>query len=593
MVRLMMKSFRLYFLAATCFALTSCVADRLAFWRDDALLKPYQVEGLEDSLETQTYISSIIQSRQGDLEISKDDDPAQMYSYHQENLRRDIAKAMRAKGFYDAQVSYVDADDHGTFMIDAGKRSVLSSLSISPDKYQNYMDGLVLKAGDPLDAVNILAAQKKIYNAIEKDSCSAGLKVSHKARLNTQTHQSAVIFIVEQGKPAIFGAVSFDGMEHVKTEFLHKVVKWKEGACFKRNEVDKAKEKLIGTGLFSRVDVILPENLNRGGNVPVSFVLKERAERTVKAGLSYYTDEGVRLSAGWEHRNFFGSGEKLNADLALSVQEQSIKGALSKPYFLRDDQSLNFRTMLERKDTDAFEEFGLSTGFNIKRQFNKRLSAGLGADVSLTRITDEGEEAQNFGLLSPIADILYDSRDNTLDPHKGWLLSSSVQPFMDILGETSPFFKTKASAQSYYALHDDVVLAGRFKFGSIFGTDTQDLPATERFFAGGGGSVRGFAYQEVGPFKDGDPEGGRSLAEGSLELRYKFTDTLGMVAFVDAGHVGDQIVPTFSDMAVGAGLGARYYTDFGPLRFDVGVPVSGDENTDQKFQVYISIGQAF
>ena len=134
----------------------------------------------------------------------------------------------------------------------------------------------------------------------------------------------------------------------------------------------------------------------------------------------------------------------------------------------------------------------------------------------------------------------------------------------------------------------------RASVGSIVGSSRSNVPRSKRFFAGGGGSIRGFGYQEAGPEDDsGDPIGGRSLFEASGEFRFKVTDSIGMVAFVDAGNVYETNYPDLSeDLYVGAGLGLRYYTGFGPVRFDVGVPVTERGNADA-FQIYISLGQAF
>ena len=588
-----MKLRNVLILTLCCGMLSSCVADRLAFWRSDSLKKQYVVQGLEDDSATDLYVSTLIKSRVKNIEIENNEDYAQTLEYHEEALRRDVTKAMRSKGYYDAQVTFSDEDEVGHYNVQSGTQTRLSKINIHPKIYAKYLSDLPVSAKDALDSSLVLMAQSQLYKTLQKESCAFDLDVSHKALLNTKTNTAELTYYIKQGKPATFGDISFSGNKKTKESYLEKRAGWDEGACFRRDKIEAVREKFLGSGLFSRVDANLPGNVSEGGEIPVTFKLNERAQRSVKAGLSYYTDEGIGATFGWEHRNFLGGAEKLSADLTLSMLEQSIETTLTSPFFLRDDQSLSLHTKLDREDTEAYEELGIGFGAGIKRKINKRLSANIGTDFRLSRINEENEDSKSFALLSSKASLRYDSRDNTLDPHKGWLLNAGVEPFIDVLGESSPFVKTEASAQSYYELHDRVVIAGRVKLGSVAGTGTSDIPATERFFAGGGGSVRGFGYQEVGPYEDGDPAGGRSLAEGSLEVRYKMSDTLGAVAFIDAGDVSDQVFPEFKDVSLGAGLGLRYYTDFGPLRFDVGVPLSGDDNTDQNYQVYISIGQAF
>jgi translocation and assembly module TamA len=120
-----------------------------------------------------------------------------------------------------------------------------------------------------------------------------------------------------------------------------------------------------------------------------------------------------------------------------------------------------------------------------------------------------------------------------------------------------------------------------------------DVPGDDRFYSGGGGSVRGYAFQAIGPFAANDtPLGGRSLAEASIEGRARLTDRIGAVAFIDAGNVSDEEYPTFDNLRAGIGVGVRYMTPAGPLRLDVATPLNPSDR-DEAVQVYISIGQAF
>jgi translocation and assembly module TamA len=136
------------------------------------------------------------------------------------------------------------------------------------------------------------------------------------------------------------------------------------------------------------------------------------------------------------------------------------------------------------------------------------------------------------------------------------------------------------------------VIAGRARAGSIPGIERNDLAPSRRYYAGGGGSVRGFGYQELGPrAPDGDPIGGRSLNEFAIEARYRFGN-FGIVPFVDAGQVYEGVLPKGSDLRFGAGIGGRFYTNFGPLRVDVATPIARKKG-ESAVSLYISIGQAF
>ena len=582
-----MRIFDCLLIVVCCGLLSGCVADRLNFWSNSQDVKKYEVVGLSDGDPIKSYVTSVI--GYGVAGMPKDTDGI---NFAQESLRLDVLKALRSKGYYDARVTFADGYV-GTYNVISGDVTRIKSVEIIPDSYANMLSDLSVSDGDPLDSSVVLAAQSKLYNALQVDNCAFALSVAHKVILDPKTRTAELKFYVEQGRKASFGTVSFTGSQGVDQTYLRHMIPWTEGDCFRNDLIASLRDAVMDTGLFEGVDVKLPEKAEEINVIPVEFVLKEKLQRSVRAGVSYYTNEGPGAVIGWEHRNFLGAGETFNADLTLSLREQSLKSKLSKPHFLRKNQSLVFKSSLNREDTDAYENLEIETGVGIKRAVRKYLSAHVGGGLKITRINEDNVDTKNYALFSPYTSLLYDSRDNMLDPHSGLVLSTSLSPFIDVLGQSDPFVRAKVGLQSYYNLSDKAVVAGRLNVGSILGSDTDNIPATERFYAGGGGSVRGFGYQEVGPFEDGDPSGGRSLIEGTVEARFKMSNTLGAVFFVDAGQVSDKVIPNFDNMSIGAGAGLRYYTDFGPIRFDVGVPINGKDNNSQNYQIYISIGQAF
>lgn len=565
------------------------VGDTLMFWKDKdeketVEIPKIEVEGLDKKEELKTFIETIITDTFEDVESEEDLD------YAQEIIATNVNKAMQSKGYYNADVEY----KYGNIRIQPGSVTRIGAITITPQSHEPRLKDLKLKANDPLDADAVFNAQSKLYKDIQDKNCAVETDVRHRVFLNQQTQKADIYFEVIQSKDAKFGDLTFSGNKTVKNKYLKKLTKWEEGNCFDQNKIQDMRTKILQTNLFQNVAVELPDDAAKRDIVPVDLQLQERKHRTVKAGVSYYTDEGIGTTLGWEHRNYFGSGEKLAAELSASMLEQSLGLNLSKPYFLHPKQSLSLYTELSREENDAFTSLGLDVGASIKRNVSKKYSWSTGLDLSFEQIEEDGEDDKEiFGLLKPFIALNYDSRDKPLDAKKGLLAFIKARPTFDILGESDPFIKNEAGVQTYFEVKDDIVLASRFKFGTILGNSTEDLPATERFYSGGGGSVRGFGFQDIGPFEDGDPVGGRSLIEISNEARFKVTETLGGVIFVDAGKVDDLIFPGFDDIAIGAGAGVRYYTGFGPLRFDVGVPLQGDENTDQSYQFYISIGQAF
>ena len=577
-------------------ALSGCLEDISPFSQNT----DYSINGIQDDQDTKDYLNKILRERLVE-DIDYDEDSEEFRraaAAREETIAADLKKALKAKGYYDAEIEFVDNENEdlqGSYEIYTGPQYTISSITIEPENMAKNFDASIIKTGDVLEAQPVLDAQSKLYENIQKDKCYFSLDVQHAVILDEDNKTGQLIYTADIGPSATFGPAIFEGQSSVELSYLNKLITWKKGDCFRQEKIRSLITKLLETGLFVRAESKLPEAPDQDGTVPVTIQLKERDHRSVKAGVSYYTDEGAGITLGWEHRNILGSGEKLEAELNVSQINQSLDLDFTKPFFIRKDQSLEINGALRQQDTDAYEEKALDFGGSIKRQFNKRLSGNTGAQFTFSEITDE-DGTDTYGLLSFPNALTFDNRDNPLDPHKGWHLKASIEPFYDMLGESDPFTKIEAGARTYFNLIEDpdLVLALRANIGSIVGASTANVPATERFYAGGGGSIRGFGYQEVGPFDDdGDPSGGRSLLTGSTELRLKFTDTIGGVAFVDAGSVSEESTINTDNLSVGAGVGIRYYTNFGPLRFDIATPLNQKDNLDQNYQFYISIGQAF
>lgn len=562
----------------------------------------YKIEGESDDLETRTYLQDILDERikEKTKDLAKEEDiRARQEDYAEATIRADLLKALRAKGYYDARVRFRDDSAKafsGTYDVQYGPKFTIAAIDVLPESYKAYLPEDGVTQGNTLDAVEVLRAQSALYNRIQEGRCYYSLDVKNEVYLNQERHTGEVNYLVEAGAEGNFGPLDFKGNNRVRESYLRKMVPWREGDCFRREKLEQFKATLLQSGLFAKADVVLPDAPEEDGTVPVTMDLRERAHRSISAGLTYYSDEGPGGILGWEHRNLFGAGEKLGINLGVSSLKQSLDFDFSKPYFIRKDQTLGITTSLRRQDTDAFEELGIKTGVSLRRNFTSQLWGSTGLNMSVTRITDSNTGTEDtYGLISLPNNISYDTRDDRLDPHKGWNITGEVEPFFDVLGQSDPFFKTQIIGSGYLHLADspDLVLAARAGVGSIWGAATDNIPATERFYAGGGGSVRGYGYQEVGPKTNGDPSGGRSLALTSVEMRAKFTEKFGGVVFVDAGSVSDESTPSFENVAIGTGIGFRYYTGFGPIRFDVATPLTEKEDLQRNYQFYISIGQAF
>jgi translocation and assembly module TamA len=261
------------------------------------------------------------------------------------------------------------------------------------------------------------------------------------------------------------------------------------------------------------------------------------------------------------------------------------------------DLALLTEAELATQDPDAYESRSATTSVGLERRFGERitLTGGLAFTAEAVKETSSNRD-DTFGLVSLPASFNWDRSNDRLDPSRGGRLTVENEPFVDTFGSGLTINKSRVEYTHYLQVlrRPRVVLAGRSAVGTLFGASRADVPANLRFYAGGGGSVRGFRFQKAGELNDeNDPIGGRSLFEASGEVRARVTDTIGVVAFVDAGTAFTSPYPDFDDqLRIGAGPGFRYFSRIGPVRLDLGFPVNR-RDSDDAFQLYISIGQAF
>ncbi len=453
------------------------------------------------------------------------------------------------------------------------------------------------KVGEPIQAQVILDDAKALLETVGRRACLLKLEVSPLVKLQEGRRVGEVVLRVRHGAVANFGPTTVSGTVRVRKDVAMRDVTWREGQCYRERLVEETRSKLIENQLFSSVSISHTAVPDSNGEVPMAITVKERAARTLRAGGSFSSDEGVVLSSGWEHRNLWGGGEKLTADLNLGQEEQGLETSLRLPDFGADTQTLVLTGGLGHEERDAYVADTFKVGASVERRLARFWRAGLGVGFNLTQTEDVLAGNSEYGLLSFPGFIEYDSRRNVLDPKRGWLANLSVTPYTETFGDGGQFVKTQGSVQTYLtgrSLPLSPTLALRAAGGSIFGAEGQDVPADIRYYAGGGGSVRGYGYQTLGPRKAGEVVGGSSFVAASAEARLRFTEEFGGVVFMDSGNAFDGTMPE-SDARLysSAGVGVRYFTAIGPIRADIAVPLDGKDVGARGYAVYVSIGQSF
>ncbi|MEM5472611.1 autotransporter assembly complex family protein [Hoeflea sp. AS60] len=503
-----------------------------------------------------------------------------------------------------------DANLRGTgpvpvrIVVDPGKQFRFGDVSVRDVDGRAYAaDEQGLTPGQLAKSTVILDAEEALVRELEK-SGHPFAQVSN--RDVVADHARGVLDVslqLEAGPIAPFGQTAVDGAESVDSEFIARMAGVQQGEQYDPAALAAAEKRLRALEVFSSVTVRGSESLSADGSVPVQVSVAERKHRFLGAGATYSSTDGGGLEAYWGHRNLFGRAEKLRIEGSVSslgktgkAKDMTWRGAMlfEKPGVLGPASKFTSRLVVQQENPDAYRRFSVEAAAGVSYELTPEQTVSAGLDAEYARLTDSfNANLETITLAVPL-EYVRDTRDSTLNPTTGTRLSLLVEPAYEIYGSAA-FVKLRAEVSAYRALDAEkrFVLAGRVAAGSIYGASLAAIPANRRFYAGGGGSVRGYGYQDIGPINAaGQATGGRSVIETSAELRIGITDTIGIVPFVDAGLVSANQNFSNTEFKAGAGVGLRYVTPFGPLRIDVAVPLNKGP-TDPGYGIYAGIGQAF
>lgn len=426
--------------------------------------------------------------------------------------------------------------------------------------------------------------------------------------VDKENHRLDAEIIAVQGPYATMGKVVVEGTDTVSPEFLNRLRTWKEGRVWNENRLELYRNELTEQGLFRSISLEAvpaaasatsadPKEVDTAPLYDVLLRVADAPQRTIGGGLNYESDQGPGGQAFWEHRNLLGSGEHLRTELALWEEKQNARISFSKPAFLQRDQALTAEAWLRAEDTDAYFQQAAWAGAGIERRLSRFWWASVKASAEGGELRDPVHKRQGYTMFGLPLGLRFDNTRSLLDSTNGVRAKLAVTPYEGQYGKAFNALHSRLDASAYVPLTQDkrAVLAARVSTGSLMRDDALTVPASIRFYSGGGGSVRGYAYQSLGPRdSDDDPLGGASFLEMSFEARIKITETIGIVPFLDGGNAFEDRVPRPDKEALrwGAGIGFRYYTSIGPLRLDLATPVNPRKD-DAPFFVYISIGQSF
>ena len=546
-------------------------------------------------------------------------DMLRTYGYYSGEVVRQLSGGRRARANRDEADAGAEAAVEPSVRFDLlpGTRYRFGTIDLGALALLPAPDGERLRevfataSGDPLYADRIVERELELRVALGESGYPFAEVADPELLIDHARAEGDLTLAIQPGGKYVFGSVISSDPEFLSSRHLARMARFDEGDLFQQSLQTDLRRAVIATGLVSSVTITPREARapvgDQPGEVALDVALERAPLRTIAAAIGYGTEDGIKVEGRWEHRNLFPPEGTLRLRGILGTREALASIGVRRNNFRGRDQVLNVDLYASDITTEAVDSrgFGLRGTFEKVSNllFQKPLSWQLGGELVYT--DERNRTLRGFGIELPrrkfligglFGSVTLDESDDLLDPTKGYRATLFLAPEASRSeGSESYYLRTQADASTYKSV-GPAVLAGRVRAATIVGAPLDAIAPSRRLYAGGGGSVRGYGFQGVGPRNDrGEATGGASLVEFSLEARIK-TPLMGgaieLVPFFDAGTVGHDSTPDFDFVRYGAGIGLRYKTSFGPIRIDVAAPLNPSQ-FDSSVVVYVGLGQAF
>ncbi|MGE0684696.1 MAG: autotransporter assembly complex family protein, partial [Candidatus Binatia bacterium] len=527
-----------------------------------------------------------------------------------------IQRFYRAQGYYEAQVTYelvVESDSQlvtARISIDEGEPVIVSRVGLevidepplTASMEETLRSKLALTEGSIFAEEHYQEAEAQI-KAFLLDLHRGRAKVERKATVILEQHQADIQYSVEAGPVTVFGDTTIEGTKQVDPALVARELKYQPGEVFSAVAVSDSRKNILKLDLFSSVRFIQEDSPGEPRIIPMRVQVSEKPFREWQAGIGFGTEDLVRGQVRWIHNNWLGGGRRLDVQVRASSLVRDIDVSFTQPHALGPANRFTLTFRPQQLDEPSYLLNMTRLQPRFERDFTPQLSGFLGYRLEYDQLSDVTDatarvlqEFQRKGALSGISSgFVWNTADDPLNATRGGLLSFTAEQVGGALGGDFEFVKFLGEARGYHLIAPKTVLASRLRLGFTDPSGkSKEIPLFERFFAGGISSVRGYGRYRLGPISDSDdPVGGRSLIEGSLEVRRQFTEQIGGTLFLDFGQVSLKSfdVPV-DDLKFAAGFGVLYTTPIGPLLLALGFPFDPPRG-DQPWQVHFSIGQFF
>jgi outer membrane protein assembly complex protein YaeT len=578
------------------------------------LLVNFQVELGQQYEIGEIGFTGLSTTRPSDLLSLLESKPGQAFQplVWEEDIKQ-VKTFLRHEGLHRVSVIGNVKDTHGSsnalileMHIEEGPRATVESIKVE-GVGQLTTEAVVaasgLEVGGAFYPPDVLEARDKILN-LYRNYGFREADVEFQASLDEAATRADVVFVVQEGEPTYVGRVILSGLDVTREKSLERDIVISPQAPLSAEALVETRQRLIGTGLFSNVDVeVLEENpATRTSDVLIRF--EEGPRTSLGYGFGYNENDLARVEGEITRRNLFGLNRTVSFFGRASIRGSRFVATYRQPELFGYNLPTFFSAIYEEQDRTSFDFRQRGVGFQVSKRLSREQTMFFRYNLNKTDVfnveippEELPREFRNIDLSTISTSLVTDSRDDPIMPSRGQLRLLNLEVSAHVIGSKSPYIKGFAQQFLYFSLPKKMVgvVGLRLGIGQTYREDRDALlPITERFFAGGANTLRGFGLDQASPkAPNGTPVGGNVLALLNLELRFPIKGKLGGVVFSDNGTVYRRIqIIRLLNWRYNLGFGFRYDTPLGPLRVDWGFKIDLRPG-EPRSRVHVSLGHAF
>jgi translocation and assembly module TamA len=473
----------------------------------------------------------------------------------------------------------------------------IQGVAANDKSFQDLRAAFPLKVGDVLRHADYEKAKKDFLRLAQARGYFEAAFSTHAIRIDKNTFDAEIVLHLNSGTRYRFGELRFEQQPEVFAhEFMRRFVEFEQGTEYTADKLMELHNSLVDSSYFAEA-IVEPEpepEQAQDGEVPIRIYVKPRKANQYSAGIGYGTDTGVRGSLSWERRYLNRFGHRFRTDLQASGGTDLANASLrwSAGYFIpiahpnRQYLSFNAGYADEHNKQWQSQTALVSAAYHRPRLFKQwRLQETLSLEYRHERYRLGEQATTSANLLMPIAEWTYVRAPERMYPREGEKITLGVRGALENVGSDVSFLQVRSSAKIIRSAGERHRFIARGEAGLSMVGELNELPASQRFFAGGDHSVRGYRYQSLGSrAADGTVIGGEYLLSGGLEYEYRFLPKWSGAVFYDAGNA---FADFNEDLKHGVGAGVRWLSPIGPVRVDVAIPLASEVDG---FRIHIIIG---